>query len=398
MAMFPKCKRYLKIMVTTSDSARFLSRIAENGISVQYVKWLDVLRFTGVVTQNEFNKLEILQQKYGDKIEILSKYGLFWHIYALLRRPVILIGMLIFLLISLSLPGRILFIQTEGNIIVPDALLIEQAARSGIKFGSKSKKIRSEKVKNRLLSDNTMLQWVGIDFSGCVATIHVRERSTIEQRRENREVKSIVAGFGGIVSRITATQGTPLCRIGEQVNAGDVLISGYTDCGLKVQAGTASGEVFAYTLRQISAVLPEATARKGNLNSVHRCIQLKIGKKLIYFCNHSGILYATCDKMYVEKYCTLPGGFCLPISIVIVDSIDYGMNPANPVHDSVKQWLADFSAQYLCNQMVAGKILGQDHFFSLENGCARLNGTYICEEMIGQERLEGIRMQYAEDY
>ena len=345
MPVLPKLKRYLKIRVTTSDPARFLSAIAENRVDILSVEWVDLLCFIGVISYRDYQKLQNLQHNYGGKTEIVQKIGLSWYFHMLAGRPVMGVGMLLFLLLSLSLPSRILFVRTEGNVAIPDAMLLEQAANCGIKFGSKSKDVRSEKVKNSLLSENRTLQWVGVDFSGCVATIHVRERSLVEQNENNRGVNSVVAGYDGVVSKITVLNGTALCQVGEQVNTGDTLISGYTDCGLKVQAGSASGEVFAYTLRPVSAILPESFAKNGTANAMHHCICLKIGKKQINLCNHSGILYATCDKMYVEKYWTLPGGFRLPVSIVVVTCTGYEMKPADVDYDFAMQSLKDFSEE-----------------------------------------------------
>ena len=47
-----------------------------------------------------------------------------------------------------------------------------------------------------------------------------------------------------------------LCAPGQAVSKGQVLISGYTDCGLCVLSQRAQGEVMAYTGRSFSALMP----------------------------------------------------------------------------------------------------------------------------------------------
>ena len=73
------------------------------------------------------------------------------------------------------------------------------------------------------------------------------------------------AGFGGeqhcgsrdgFIVSATVTRGNFLCRVGQSVKAGQVLISGYTDCGICIQATRAEGEIYAQTSRDFAAVTP----------------------------------------------------------------------------------------------------------------------------------------------
>ena len=52
--------------------------------------------------------------------------------------------------------------------------------------------------------------------------------------------------------------------------------------------------------------------------------------------------------------------------------------------------LQQFSEGYLVRQMVAGQILQKRQFFSESKDLYRLEGSYVCSEIIGKERREEI--------
>ena len=72
----------------------------------------------------------------------------------------------------------------------------------------------------------------------------------------NNAPGSIVAAQNGVIKQITASKGTIVCQIGQQINKGDVLISGYTNCGIVLRAGSAAGEIYARTLHKVTVAAP----------------------------------------------------------------------------------------------------------------------------------------------
>jgi sporulation protein YqfD len=300
----------------------------------------------------------------------------------LLRRPVLVIGLCLLAFLALYLPSRVLFIQVEGNNLIPAKLIMEQAQKYGVTFGANRREIRSEQVKNGLLGAIPQLQWVGVTTEGCVAKIHVRERSEPELSGQNFAVTSIVASRDGVIKSFTAHRGSALCKVGQAVTKGQVLISGYTDCGLSIRADQAEGEIMAQTNRQISAVTPDFQLTKGSIIRSEKKFSLIIGKNRINFYKDSGILDTTCVKMYSENYMTLPGSFYLPVILLTEEWIYYDLTESETV--DAETVLLDFADRYLASQMIAGQIL---HRSEAVDGNV-LEGEYACLEMIGQVRYE----------
>jgi sporulation protein YqfD len=153
-------------------------------------------------------------------------------------------------LLTIFLPTRVLFIHVEGNSTVEERRILEAAQECGIRFGASRRQVRSEKMKNRLLEKVPELKWAGVNTSGCTAVISVREQPVQEQRTGYTGISSIVAACDGRITSCTVTKGNGLCAPGQVVQKGQLLISGYLDCGICIRVTGAEGEIFAETRQE----------------------------------------------------------------------------------------------------------------------------------------------------
>lgn len=382
----------VRIILTSADTAGCLTYIERAGIPAQEVTALDELNLSILLRRRDLKRLRKLCEKKGDSLKVTARAGIYWRLKGLLHRPVLMIGLMLLLFMALYLPSRVLFVRVEGNVSVPTRKILEQSARCGISFGTSRREVRSEKVKNALLEAMPELQWVGVNTAGCVATISVREREQIKTEFQNQGVSSIVASRDGIIAECTAQAGTLKVQPGQAVKAGEILISGYTDCGLSIRAGAAKGEVYAWTERQLAAISPTEYAVRGDETDCSRNFALKIGKKRINFYKGSGISSGSCVKMYSENYVTLPGGFVLPLAVITETSISY--ETRQEAVENGESLLSDFSADYLKGQMTAGQILEKEEYVETGSGWIQLSGVYECLEMIGIQRNEEIIKPY----
>ena len=390
-------ERYHCIRITSAEPEVILSSLLELDMEILDVKWTDALTVDISIPDSQVERVERYLQKKGITHHRIQKSGMLWNILSIWKRPFLLFGVMLYFLLSCYLPGRIYFVEVEGSTQIPQRYILEIAADCGIQFGAKAAHVRSEDVKNQLLYRMPELQWVGVTTKGCVVTIHVKQRSDRDDaEQEISSVANIIAAKDGIISQITTYSGSPLVQTGQAVTAGEVLISGYTDCGRVIKAEEARGEVYAYTTRIVNVVTPSQDMVRDRITGEHTCYRLRIGKKVINFCNHSGILGVTCDKMYLEDYWTLPGNFPLPVSLIKVISTEY--DTQSELRDTqTYEWLSEYARKYLLSQTVAGQIL--EEYLSLDM-CAEfceLTGIYACHEMIGQVKHEEIIDQYAEN-
>lgn len=381
----------VKCKLISADTAAAITAINNAGIVLyRTTQDEDPLCIQLTVSGKDLRKLIRLTNKRGEQLSVYGKSGIYYSFLRLLARPVICAAILLLLIMACFLPTRVFFFRVEGNVSVPTNLILDKCEQIGICFGANRRQIRSEKVKNALLEAIPQLQWAGINTSGCVATISVQERAPLEEQDSVSGVSSIVARCDGIITDLTVVRGSQLCKVGQAVTAGEVLISGYTDCNISIRAEAAQGEVYAKTKRTICAVMPSETTQKGKTTGQTKKYALIIGKKRINLYKDSGISDTVCDKMYSEKYITLPGGFALPVAIVteVWTYRDYETQTESA--DSAQKQLADFAKDYLLKQMVAGQILTEQTNLSDDSDRYCLYADYACIEMIGAVRNEEI--------
>ncbi len=391
-------KKQVQLRFTAAEPMKILNQLADAGIVVLNVFYIDMLTVDVVIHKRNYLPANHILEKNCAQLKSVKQIGIYRVIYIFQIHPILVISLMMYLIVACVIPNRILFLKVEGNQKIPDKRILESAEAAGIRFGSRSKLIRSEEVKNRMLAQLPDLQWVGINTSGCVATIHVEERNISSKNEEGiSRISNVVALRDGIITNMSVRTGMPLVELGDSVKAGDVLVSGYSDYGLKIVAQNADAEVMGYTTRKYTFVTPIPIIRSREMQKKHVCYRLRIGKKVINFCNHSGILDALCVKMYSEDYWALPGGFRLPVSLTRVMCIYYDQRTDTVNNETAYQWLFAYGRAYAQKQMIAGQILDEVLNWDNSGECCQLEASYACHEMIGQVKYEEIMDYNAED-
>lgn len=375
----------IKVEITSADISGTLRLLMEKKIDLHQVKRTDDMMLTCYIAQSDYVTVQKMLTRRGAAIQMIKKNRTLHFLENFIHRPILSVGLVLLTFLSLYLPTRILFVEVEGNANLPSKQILEQAVQCGIRFGVSRKAIRSEQTKNKLLSAIPQLQWVGVNTRGCVAIISVREKSVQSDTPSQKDVvSSIVARTDGIIMSCTVQQGTALCAVGQAVKAGQVLVSGYTDCGLKIQTSQAEAEILAATIRNLEVFTPVQYMHRSKEKNQKIRFGLLIGKKLINFCKGSGISDTTCAKMYERKYMTLPGGRTLPIALVIETYCFYEQTPVSISRNCAEKILSSATDDYLSSQMIAGQVLySNTEFCQMADGFA-LSGRYACSEMIGK--------------
>lgn len=397
MGLWRSLTGMIRVQITSASLSKTLSKINDLGIILQEVTYIDELTIEASINRYDYRCIKSYADRQGETIRVIKKYGVYWAVKRIIKRPLLLVGIGIYTVLALYLPTRVLFVQVEGNSTVETKMIIEKAEKCGIIFGASRREVRSERVKNALLGEIPELQWAGVNTYGCVAVISVKERSAVEKASQPQGISSIVAIRDGVISELVVAQGSALCKVGQAVKAGEVLVSGYTDCGIIVRATRAQGEIYAQTLRELTVVSPSVYRIRVSEIAQKEKYSVLIGKKLINLSQDSGISTAECVKMIEIRKLTLPGGFQLPIALVIERYVHSDCQDAEMREADIQIRMQEFSKEYLESQMVAGKVDNKAEVNAAKEGSYYLYGRYACHEMIGQERIEEIINRYGEN-
>lgn len=390
MKLRKSIRNRVRIRLVSADLWASLRLLNEAGIEIFHIRQEDVLTCLFEINRENIGQMRQLLERRGDMLAVEGYSRLFFIQQSILSRPLLWGGLFSFLLISLFLPTRILGIQVEGNHAVSTRKILEAAEDAGIHLMASCTKVRSEKMKNRLLSSIPELQWAGINTYGCRAVISVKERAEVENG--NREmlvnIGNIVADRDGIIESVTVMQGTAMCQPGQAVQKGQILISGYTDCGRSLRASRAMGEVYAQTIHTVRAATPDNSLHRPNNTRKRLGLTIRIGKKQINLWKDSGISDSTCGRISKEYPLALPGNFLLPVSLM-VETYYTGDVISQPLDKTdTKKALSAFSQKYLSDQMIAGTVSFSDEVMEACPGAYLLTRQFFCSEMIGRLHLE----------
>lgn len=390
MSFWKQAAGIVRAELVSADPEGVMRALGEAGIALDEITPKGALTLEFLLRREDLPAAEVLCRKRGDSFRVLGRQGLWYVVGALWERKLLLTGLVFLLGLTMLLPTRVLFFRVEGNKAVPRARILWEAERQGLSFGASRRGVRSERVKNALLEAIPELEWVGVNTQGSTAVISVRERTAPAPTPEAKhQVGNIVAAMDGYILSVTVTQGTGLVQPGQAVKKGEILISGYTDCGICIQAAQAEGEILAQTRRQIEAVTPAQYLRKGKITGTKRGLSLLLGKKRIFFWKDSGILEGSCDRIQEDYPLTLPGRFRLPVSLRVETYEIRESTSAKLTGPEASALLEAFAARYLPRQMIAGRIQQTRQTIQRNGDIYRLRGGFLCQEMLGREKREG---------
>ena len=386
MSVIPAWERRIRVELTSAAMDLLIDRITKSKIPLLDVEYVDHLRITCTVSALSFPRLCDLVEQQGSRIRALQKIGMVHILCNLWHRPVLLLGLIGLLILSCWLPTRVLFVQVKGNETIPTGLILEQAQQCGIQFGASRRDVRSEKMKNKLMESVPELKWAGINTYGCTAVISVREKTKVDTTAESGQLKSVVSLCDAIIRDITVHKGNALCKVGQAVRTGQLLVSPYNDCGIFTQVTGAKAEIWGDTQRPITVIVPSECTYRTEILTSNKKYSLILGKKRINFYKGSGICGTTCAKIYEEKYIKLPGGFVLPIGIICEQTVTYDQMPT--ATEPVEGQLLQCGQHYLKTILPTCNILQTDYVCFQAEGFARIECIFHCYELIGVLRPE----------
>ena len=94
-----------------------LRAISQRGIVLRNIKQIDQLTVTFVAQRHDMEMINQTAQRRGERLELLGQQGTYWGIRRLLRRPVLMCGILFVFFLALFLPTRVFFIQAPPGLI-----------------------------------------------------------------------------------------------------------------------------------------------------------------------------------------------------------------------------------------------------------------------------------------
>ena len=362
---------------------RCLNALPGAGITFWDIRCRDELHYSFSVFQKDRKRLERVAMENYCSVEDCRESGLPKLGKRLWKRPVFLFGMAAALFLSFFLQSFVWVIEVEGNCRVPAERIVRELENLDIRFGAWGPDINSNLTKMQMLNAIPELSWLAVNRTGGKLTVPVTERAQAEGKETGYAGANLVACTDGVITDYAILEGMKLCKRGDTVRRGQILVSGYEDYGLFVRQVCASGEIYARTWHKGTVVTPAFEERKTYTGREWRVISLILGRKRINLSGNSRISYDSCDKMISVKSLRLPG-YVFPAAVEIAVYREYELKTVAKLPAVAREELRKAWAAQLQEAMVAGKIEETEETFLAEGELLILKAESTCNEMIAR--------------
>lgn len=244
-------------------------------------------------------------------------------IYRYRNRVGLILGVIIAVSIIVTSELFVWDIRISGNEAMTDDEVEAVLLDCGLFRGSLINDLNTDRIELDSLIRCDKLIWLSVNMKGTVAYVEVREKIIIDQEDEKKLPANIVARKSGKIIEMIAYSGLAAVKAGDEVKAGDVLISGvYGEKTPGVRVTRASGYVKARTVSSCRVEIQYKHSEKVYTGRVKRENTLIFFSKPInIFINH-GNFGANCDKIDNEKVLEL-FGIRLPIKLITTEWHEY---------------------------------------------------------------------------
>ena len=145
------------------------------------------------------------------------------------KRKIFAISLLAMMAIIFILSNFVWNIEVRGNERISTEELITLLEENGLKTGILKQKVQQKKIINDMRLQRADLAWVGIEMKGTNAIVKIVEADPKPDIINEEEYCNIVSDKVGMITKITAQDGTSLVKEGDIVKNGDILIGGWLE-------------------------------------------------------------------------------------------------------------------------------------------------------------------------
>lgn len=210
---------YIIGFVNISIEGYFIERFINICISKHILLWNLKRKKSSFLYANigmrDFKKIKQIAKMTKCRVKIEAKKGLPFLLHRYKKRKLLLFLLLPILAFILGTSTFIWNIEVKGNTSITTTEILEQLKNSGLKTGMLKQKVDTKKIINDIRLHRDDVAWIGIKLQGTNAIVEVVEADKKPQIINEQEYCNIVSDKEGIVTKITAQNGTALVKEGD---------------------------------------------------------------------------------------------------------------------------------------------------------------------------------------
>lgn len=339
---------YIKILlnyifgyVRISIEGYFIERFINICINNHLVLWNTKRKKQTIVYTNvgikEFKQIRQIARKTKCKVNIKAKKGLPFIFNKYKKRKIFFAFLIVILILILITSNFIWNIEIVGGDEQLKNEIILDLEENGLSLGKYKNNIDTKQIVHNLRLKRSDLAWVGINIEGTNAIVEIVEAEQKPELVEEDEYCNIVSNKEGIITKISAQNGTPLVKEGDIIRNGTILIGGWLE-------GKFTGTRYVHALGQIEAKVWYSAKEKIYLNQQIRSNTGNTEKKYSININNFKInLYKTLSKFKIydtintTKKLKLFTNFYLPIEITEIVNNEVELTEIEYSYEQAKQ-------------------------------------------------------------
>ena len=221
-------KGYVRIRITGYSPERFLNLCKYRKIPVWGL--LPGRNFYDLnITIAGMKKHKPILKKTGTNLRILEKNGLPFFLFRHRKRKIFFAGAFGCNALVYILSLFIWNIEISGNYVRTDETILSFLRKQNVHCGMMASSVDCAGIARMIRKEYDDIIWVSASLKGSQIHIDVKENSDSREISEENPVEEgndLIAEKDGVIQEIVTRSGVPMVHAGDEVKAGDLLVSG----------------------------------------------------------------------------------------------------------------------------------------------------------------------------
>ena len=307
---------YIRISIEGYYIERFINICRNNKITIWNLKRDKNVKLELNIGIKDLKKVAKIAKQTKCKIKIIRKKGMPF-LFNRYKKRKIFFGFLILIILSLTISSKFVWnieIITENNESIEN--IYQDVTNAGLSIGKIKSQLNTKEIINKIRMNRDDIAWMGIELKGTNAIVRVVKAQAKPEMIDEEDYCNIVSDKQGIITKISAQNGTIAVNVGDTVNVGTTLINGWMEGKYTgIRYVHAKGEIEAkvrYTKNKKILYNNMQRTETGNVENKYKLkinnFEINLSKRLSKF-----EFYDTIDT---ENKFKIFSDFYLPISLV----------------------------------------------------------------------------------
>ncbi|MBQ4284743.1 MAG: sporulation protein YqfD [Lachnospira sp.] len=217
---------YVSIRVDGEATLRFINMCMYKSIELwDVVSHKD--NITAKTTIKDFYKLREVCRVTKSKVRIIKRKGIAFTIFRYRKHYSFIVGIVIACILITLWSKFVWDITFVGNSKYTKGVLLEYLDSLGVHSGMYLADVDCANIEASIRNEYNEITWVSAKISGTKIEISIKENEVIgEGVVADAKERDIVATGAGVIESIVTRKGTPLVKVGDTVEKGQILVSG----------------------------------------------------------------------------------------------------------------------------------------------------------------------------